>query len=215
MSEIKAVVAEDYRHVIEIRDGDTREDLFPYSSSHPKYKNGLSPLHKSDKQVLKDLGILEGRRHVIARFTDRYVVDGEEITTCWTEKVFRRHGFYWEETPGDNSRQDITFIQISVCCDCGSFAFDGHGDTSLVEKFPNWPQVREIDRKLAFWQLQFENLGCYSERQGDINWDDFNGRGLSLAEHLKVILGERAIVAYQKPAEDPGWYLHHLIFLRM
>jgi len=211
LSEIKAVVAEDYRNVIEIRDGDTREDLLPYSSSHPKYKNSSFRFRKSD---LKELGIPEGRRHVIVRFTDRYVVDGEEITTCWTEKVFRRHGFYWEETPGDNSRKDITFIEISVCCDCGSFASDGHGHTSLVEKFPKWPQVREIAQKLAFWQLEFENLGCYSEREGDINWDDFNGRGLSLAEHLKVILGERAIVAYQKPAEDPGWYLHHLIFLQ-
>ena len=212
MSEINSVVAEDYRHVIEIRDGDTREDLLPYSSSHPKYKNSSFRFCKSD---LKEMGILEGRRHVIARFTDRYVVDGEEITTSWRETIFRRHGYHWEETPGDNSRQDITFIQISVCCDCGSFAFDGHGHTSLVEKFPNWPQVREIDRKLAFWQLEFENLGCYSEGQGAINWDDFNGRGLSLAEHLKVILGERAIVAYQKPAEDPGWCCHHLIFLRM
>ena len=211
MSEINAVVAEDYRHVIEIRDGDTREDLFPYSSPHPKYKNSSFRFRKSD---LKDLGILEGRRHVIARFTDRYVVDGEEITTSWREIVFHRHGYYWEETPGDNSRQDITFVQISVCCDCGSFAFDGHGDTRLVEKFPNCPQVREIAQKLALWELEFENLGCYSERQGDIKWDDFNGRGLSLAEHLKVILGERAIVAYQKPAEDPGWYLHHLIFLQ-
>ena len=211
MSEIKAVVAQDYRQVIEIRDGDTREDLLPYSSSHPKYKNGSFRFSKSD---LKEMGILEGRRRVIARFTDRYVVDGEEITTSWREIVFHRHGYYWEEAFGDNSRQDITFIEISVCCDCGSFAFDGHGHTCLVEKFPNWPQVREIDRKLAFWQLQFENLGCYSERQGAINWDDFNGRGLLLAEHLKVILGERAIVAYQKPAEDTGWYLHHLIFLQ-
>jgi len=212
LSEIKAVVAEDYRHVIEIRDEDTREDLLPYSSSHLRYKNSSFRFRKSD---LKDLGIPEGRRHVIARFTDRYVVDGEEITTSWREIVFHRHGYHWEEAFGNNSRQDITFIRISVCCDCGSFAFDGHGHTSLVEKFPNWPQVREIDRKLAFWQLEFENLGCYSERHGDINWDDFNGWGLSLAEHLKVILGERAIVAYQKPAEDPGWYLHHLIFLQM
>ncbi|MDC0189770.1 hypothetical protein OAJ77_00890 [Rhodospirillales bacterium] len=212
MSEINAVVAKDYRHVIQIRDGDTREDLLPYSFSHPKYKNSSFRFRKSD---LKEMGILEGRRHVIARFTDRYVVDGEEITTSWREIVFRRHGYHWEEAFGDNSRQDITFIQISVCCDCGSFAIDGHSHTSLVEKFPNWPQVREIAQKLAFWQLEFENLGCYSEREGDINWDDFNGRGLSLAKHLKVILGARAIVAYQKPAEDPGWYHNHLIFLRM
>ena len=109
MSEIKAVVAEDYRHVIEIRDGDTREDLFPYSSSHPKYKNGLSPLHKSDKQVLKELGILEGRRHVIARFTDRYVVDGEEITTSSREIVFHRHGYHWEEALGDSLEQYSVF----------------------------------------------------------------------------------------------------------
>jgi hypothetical protein len=212
LSEINAVVAQDYRHAIKIWDGNTREDLFPYFSSHPKYKNSSFRFRKSD---LKELGILEGRRHVIARSTDLYVVDGEEITTCWRDKVFHRHGYYWEEAFGDNSRQDITFIQISVCCDCGSFAFDGHGDTRLVEKFPNWPQVREIAQKLAFWQLQFENLGCYSERQDDINFDDFNGRGLSLAKHLKVILGERAIVAYQKPAEDPSPYLHHLIFLQM
>ena len=160
------------------------------------------------------MGIFEGRRHVIARFTDRYVVDGEEITTSWIEKIFHRHSYHWEETFGDNSRQDITFIEISACY-CGSFAFDGHGHTSLAWKFPSWPQVREIDRKLAFWQLEFENLGCYSGKEDDINWDDFNERGLSLAKHLKVILGGKAIVAYQKPAEDPGWYLHHLIFLRM
>ena len=113
MSEIKAVVAEDYRHVIEIRDGDTREDLHPNYSSHPGYKNSSFRFRKSD---LKEMGILEGRSHVIARFTDRYVVDGEEITTSWRETIFRRHGYHWEEAFGDNSRQDITFIQISVCC---------------------------------------------------------------------------------------------------
>ena len=48
MSEINAIVAQDYRQVIKIRDGDTREDLSPYFSSR-------SEEHTSELQSLVNL----------------------------------------------------------------------------------------------------------------------------------------------------------------
>lgn len=50
------------------------------------------------------------------------------------------------------------------------------------------------------WVMLFEN--CYELRP--FSWDSFHRQRMALAKRLKAEIGDRAMVLYVKPHEDPS-----------
>jgi len=59
---------------------------------------------------------------------------------------------------------------------------------------------KELQADFDDWVLQFE---LYAEFQR-FQWESFHKRGLVLAHRLKKQIGDKAIVRYVKPMEDPN-----------
>lgn len=60
--------------------------------------------------------------------------------------------------------------------------------------------TKELQEDFDDWVMQFE---LYAELI-KFQWEPFHRRGLILAHRLKKQLGEKAIVRYIKPCEDPN-----------
>lgn len=65
-------------------------------------------------------------------------------------------------------------------------------------------------RKFADWAIEFERMPFYLMENNDaIDWDwaAYHARGLQLSRWLKEEVGDAYRVVYQKPCEDPGFWL--------
>lgn len=60
--------------------------------------------------------------------------------------------------------------------------------------------TEELREDFDDWVTQF---GLYADSRG-FQWESFHRRGLVLARRLKKQIGDKAIVRYLKPSEDPN-----------
>jgi hypothetical protein len=78
------------------------------------------------------------------------------------------------------------------------------GNIASYEFWPDYDFLSSVSKELQEdfddWVLQFE---LYAELKL-FRWDTFHKRGLTLARRLKKQLGNKAIVRYVKPCEDPN-----------
>lgn len=78
-----------------------------------------------------------------------------------------------------------------------------------IARYEFWPdeEFPSVSKKLQEdfddWIFQFEAYTKHP-RQRWFRWDMFHKRGLTLACRLKKQLGDKAIVRYVKPVEDPN-----------
>ncbi len=64
-----------------------------------------------------------------------------------------------------------------------------------------FPVSKELQEDFADWAIQFELYADFRR----FNWEHFHERGLVLARRLKKEVGNKAIVRYEKPCEDPNF----------
>ena len=60
---------------------------------------------------------------------------------------------------------------------------------------------KELEEDFSDWVTAFELYADFRR----FNWDHFHARGLILAKRLKKHIGQKAIVRYVKPCEDPNY----------
>ncbi|MDA8124829.1 MAG: hypothetical protein M0009_06560 [Deltaproteobacteria bacterium] len=84
---------------------------------------------------------------------------------------------------------------------------DSRGVGPNIASYECWPNddflshvTQEVKEDFDDWVLQFEHYADLPQ----FNWGSFHKRGLVLARRLKAQLGDRAIIRYVKPMEDPN-----------
>ena len=74
--------------------------------------------------------------------------------------------------------------------------------------YKDWGGEHEISKRLLDeaeqWLLIFERAGLYSEDNVlAFDWESLHKKGFEIAIKLKQELGDKAVVRYVKPTEDP------------
>lgn len=70
--------------------------------------------------------------------------------------------------------------------------------------------TKELQEDFDDWVLQFE---LYAELR-KFQWAPFHKRGLQLARRLKKQIGDKAIVRYVKPCEDPNYKQNEVTIIK-
>lgn len=60
---------------------------------------------------------------------------------------------------------------------------------------------KELEEDFSDWAVTFELYADFRR----FNWNHFHARGMVLTKRLKRHIGDKAIVRYVKPNEDPRW----------
>ncbi|MBA4418538.1 MAG: hypothetical protein C0392_11620 [Syntrophus sp. (in: bacteria)] len=68
---------------------------------------------------------------------------------------------------------------------------------------------KELQEDFEDWAIRFELYADFRR----FNWERFHERGLILAKRLKKEIGDRAILRYMKPSEDPNWKADEMTFI--
>jgi hypothetical protein len=104
---------------------------------------------------------------------------------------------------------------LSVMADYGSGPYlwilrDGTADAPkigpCIASYGYWPDdefpgiAQDLKEDFDDWIMQFESYSGLPK----FRWEFFHKRGLQLARRLKAQLGDRAIVRYVTPMEDPN-----------
>lgn len=83
-----------------------------------------------------------------------------------------------------------------------AYAWDEEGvGMGLEENFPDIPEVKKIEKELKEWAGWF---GQAEYEDPKFPWDEFNGKGRSLAVRLHQAIKHTGVeVYYDRPFEDP------------
>ena len=107
----------------------------------------------------------------------------------------------WQEGPG------LKPPRFSVSADLDGFYLWGeHGEgLSLEDEVLNTPAAMALAKALHAWAWFYDQAcaACKSVKADmRMDWDQFNQTGMALAEMVKALLGESAVVFYEKAAWD-------------
>lgn len=197
--------------VVDVRDGSILVDLpsggewpvcpplFGISPTNPAWRGGLSPQEAASLL-----------REAIAV----HCADGRSIV--WRESIGE-----WIGTAGEGfiNWREIdepvpTRIKIRGNLD-GFGAINQYGEALvLADDFADVPEIHGLEQEIVAWSMAYDTAFCRAvdhtrrETGGNwlgrvpLNWRQFNAEGLELAFRLKALLGDRAVIAYEKASYD-------------
>ena len=198
------------RTVVDVRDGSILVDmpsssLWPVSpplsdisAANPAWRGVLSPQEAAS--LLREETAVhwsDGRSIVWRESFGKWIGTAEQGFISWCEID--------EPVP--------TRIKICASLD-GVCATNQYGEALfLADDFPEVSGVRELEQEMVAWAWTYDQAFSWAfdhtpRRSGDwlgrvpLNWRRFNAEGLELACRLKALLGDRAVVAYEKASYD-------------
>ena len=147
------------------------------------------------------------------------------------EEIVLHHGdgrsIFWRESFGEwVGSADHGFInwreidepvptRIRVCGQLDGFgATDQYGAALvLAEDFPDVPGIHGLEQEIVAWSWAYDQAFCRAfdntpPTGGNwlgkvpLNWRSFNAEGLELARRLKLLLGDRVVISYEKASHD-------------
>jgi len=179
-------------------------DLAALASDYPT----LRLAHRPFQRIMEALAFEEipGPREtsdIIARLVFQAVFPGHGAVTRTEIRAFRREDrIVWAHGCFESEPATIRIMADFFHAYC--WGEDGC-QTSIDLAFPDIPGIEALHEEFDSWQEAFD----LAEWQPTLpmlpgfDWASFHERGLVLASRLKLLLGDRAQVIYEKPGEDP------------
>jgi hypothetical protein len=116
-----------------------------------------------------------------------------------------------EDSKNNGIKRDFKAIKIMADYGIDAYAWavadpdrsmGGGSCGSLVDYFPELPEVKDADKALADWWLKFA-CGCNDSCDPTFPFEDFHDEGVALAERLAKVIKHTGIrVFYDRPWED-------------
>ena len=107
----------------------------------------------------------------------------------------------WQEGPG------LTPQRIIISADLdGFYAWGEHGEgISLSAEFPHLVNIQALEVAMHAWAWPYDQAysACQFVKQNmHMDWEIFNHAGMALASRLHALLGDSAVVFYEKASWD-------------
>ncbi len=107
----------------------------------------------------------------------------------------------WQEGHGLSPPRIVIWADLDAFCVWGE-----HGEgISLSAEFPDVPGIEALDHALQVWAWPYDQayVACQGvQAEMNMDWDLLNAKGLALAHQLKSLVGERAVVFFEKAPFD-------------